>query len=65
MLGCALGGSWVLATQILNLLILSFGVDPGKKVYTFWVISSNNRNPEPKKVLKYSTPKPSIAHLEE
>ena len=37
---------------------LSFGVDPGKKRIYVLGISSYNRNPEPKKVLKYSTPRP-------
>ena len=37
---------------------LTFGVDPGKKSIYFLGISSCNRNPKPKKVLKYSTPKP-------
>ena len=34
---------------------------PWKKSIYFLGISSYNRNPEPKKVLKYSTPKPSLA----
>ena len=40
---------------------LSFGVDPGKKSTYLSGNSSSNRNPEPKKVLKYSTPRPSRA----
>ena len=37
---------------------------PWKKSIYFLGISSYNRNPEPKKVLKYSTPKPRFRLVE-
>ena len=57
-----LGGSWVhtrvLITPLASTQWPYFGVDPGETSIYLVGTSSYGRNPEPTKVLKYSTPDP-------